>query len=106
MPWSIMSAASSGSLFKSSLDDIEDLIYGVGQSLSDFLCGDLDVLRQTVHEVASLDIHRALALVGICGAYLYLDILGSSLADEQVIFLLDIVDYGLIEVVARDSCGV
>ena len=36
-------------------------------------------------------------LVGVGGADTYLDVLGGALPDEEVIFLLDVGDYGLVE---------
>ena len=95
-----------GSLFKRGLNGVNYLGYGVGHCLPYLLGGDINILRQAVHEVSALDIHRALAVIREGGADLYLDILSGSLTDKEVIFLLDVGDDGLIKIVARNTAGI
>ena len=56
--------------------------------------------------MAALDVHYRLGVAGlVCGAYAHLDVLGGPLADEQVVLLLDVVDYRGIELIAGYPYG-
>ncbi len=88
MPRSIISAESSGGSFlKSGANCVENLIYGVRKSLADFFGSNFDVFGETVKQVSALDIHGALAVVGVGGADFYFYILCGALAYKEVVLL-------------------
>ena len=78
---------------------------GVAEGLADFLRGDVDGFRQTGDGVASLDLHGKLLLERIGGADLHLDLLGSALADEEIVGPLHVIDDRGVELVTRHADG-
>ena len=60
---------------------VEDRVDRIGQCLTDLLRSDGDVLGQTVHQVAALDLHGAFLFLGESGTDLDLHILGGSFTD-------------------------
>ena len=88
MPWSMMSAESSGGVrsraTRTAFDDGRD---GLGQRLADLRVGDGERLGDALDEVAPLDLHGHRLVEREGGADLHLDLLGRALADEEVVLL-------------------
>lgn len=62
-------------------------------------------LGETVKQVSALDVHGALAVVGVGGADFYFYILCGALAYKEVVLLSDVSDNRLVEIIAGNPCG-
>src|SRR6266404_5949638 len=85
------------------MDRLDDRRHRLPQGFADFLFSDDDRFREAVDEVSPLDLHHAELIVdGPCGAQGDLDLLGLTLAHQQVVVLPDVLDDRLIHFVARE----
>src|SRR5699024_1935517 len=75
--------------FQRVLDGVHYAQQTFAHGLPHFLRADQDVLGQTVHQVAALDLHAGLGVLGAGGTDLDLDLLGGAFAHQQVVFALD-----------------
>src|SRR4030095_2895623 len=75
------------------------------ESLPDFLIRDGYALWNTFHQVATFDFHGARLLEGISRTDLDLDLLGRTLADQQIIFSFDVWRDRFIHLISRHLLG-
>src|SRR2546425_466299 len=73
-------------------DRLDDLVDGLEERVPDLLVGDLDRLRHAGDQIPALDLHRLKLVAGIRRADRDLDELRGPLADEEVVFPLDVLD--------------
>ena len=109
MPFSTMSAASSGGvLSRASLHGIDYRVDRLGDGLPDVLRRDFEGLGYAPDQVPPLDLQVELLLVleRVGRPDADLDVFRRALPDEQVILPLDVLDDGLVDPVARDPDGI
>src|SRR3989449_2465638 len=82
-------------------DDIDALV----QRLANFFIGHDDALRYTLHEIAAFDFHCPRLIERMRGPDLDLDLLGRALADQKVVFSLDVLRDCLVHFVAGNLVG-
>ena len=94
-------------LFQCALDRIDNAGKGFRESLPHFFRRNVDIFRQSAHQIPSLDLHDLVTVNRIRGTDLHLDAFGSPLADEQVVPLFDKVDDRCIKLIAgtADALG-
>ena len=89
------------------LHGLDDGAHRLLKALGDLPLGDDQFLRDAVHQVAALDLHRAaLAVVRRAGGGDgLLDALGRALTDQEVMVAADVGDDRLVHLVAADAHG-
>src|SRR5215207_9663595 len=85
------------------LDGVDDRLERLLERHPDLLAREDDRLRQPRDEVAAADLGLHLLGERERGADLELDLLGCLLPDHQLVLALDVVDDGLVELVAADA---
>ena len=92
-----------GGLLEGVPHGIDDRRYDFGQGLADLFVGNGEGLGDTLHQIATLDLHAQRFIEGIGGAHLDLDLLGSALTQEEVVLLLEVLDDRLVHFVASHA---
>src|SRR5690606_14259067 len=91
-----------GRLFQRDLDGRHDLVERIGERFQDFVGRHREAARHAFGQVAPLDFDLAHFGPRERRADFFLDEFGGGLADEHAVIPADIVDDGLVELVAAD----
>ena len=90
-------------LLERDLDRRDDLVERIGQRLEHLVAADREAARHALGQVAALDFHFLDLGAGEGRADLLLDSLCGLLADQHAVVAADVVDDGIVELVAADA---